>query len=197
MQKHPWPPEEPTGFAHDVRVWSRRRVWWWYLPLWLALAYVGYYQYLTPASYNCFSGLDLAIHEGGHILFRPFGLDLWVAGGTIAQLAAPLIAMYILLQQPDYFGIPLCLGWLSSSVMDMAIYMGDARAMALTLVTEGGAPIDPRVLHDWHYLFNRMGVLPHDQQISHAAIAFGNALMVASLVIGLWLMWEMARAKES
>ena len=43
--------------------------------------------------YGLFDGINLGIHEGGHLLFRPFGEFLCIADGTICQLAAPGVSI--------------------------------------------------------------------------------------------------------
>jgi len=59
------------------------------------------------------SGADLGVHEFGHILFGFAGQFIAVAGGTIAQLAAPLICAVMFWRQPDYFALTLTGVWLA------------------------------------------------------------------------------------
>jgi hypothetical protein len=57
------------------------------LPVWLYLAYVGWEQFQDPVNfYSCFSAINLCIHEGGHLLFRPFGAafqSAWLGDGKL------------------------------------------------------------------------------------------------------------------
>ena len=97
----------------------------------LILAYLGYagYRHLTDSEYgSIFSGITLAIHELGHVLFGFFGEWLAVAGGSITQLAAPVAVVLILLRQRDYFGVAFGGAWLSMSLSNLAVYVADARA---------------------------------------------------------------------
>ena len=190
----------PTGWYADFRGWCRGRNWFVRLPVWLYLAYVGVKQFQEPESYyySLFAGINLGIHEGGHILFRPFGDLLHVAGGTITQLSAPIISMFILWQQRDYFGITFCLGWLSTNLIWIGIYMADARDMALPLVTAEGAGSDNTpITHDWNYLFGYFGLLDYDKTIGLATRGLGAATMLVALVGGAWIMWEMFRAPSA
>jgi hypothetical protein len=174
----------------DIRNWCRGRSWLGRLPVWLYLLYVGVRQYQDPAFWSLFSAFNLCIHEGGHILLRPFGDLPHVAGGTLAQLAAPIAAMAILGRQRDYFGIAFGLGWLSTNLVGVGYYMADARALALPLVTaEGG---NGETIHDGNYLFGRFGLLPYDETIGLAVRGAAVVVMAAALVFGAWLMLEMA-----
>ena len=182
------------GLYANFRAWCKGRSSLVRLPIWLYLAYVGWLQYRDPENFtSLFSAINLCIHEGGHLLFRPFGNDLLhVAGGTILQLAAPIISMFVLWTQRDYFGLTFCLGWLSTNLISVGVYMSDARAQELPLVTaEGG---DGPTLHDWNWLFSYFGLLNDDTAIGLATRGAGSAVMVLALVSGAWVMGEMLRS---
>jgi hypothetical protein len=49
------------------------------------------------------------VHEAGHVLFSPFGELLEVAGGSITQVAAPILVALLFLRQREYFGIAVAL----------------------------------------------------------------------------------------
>src|SRR5436190_19244098 len=75
----------------DVIEWCRGRNWLIRAPVWLLLAYFGVRQAINPQAWTLFSGINLPIHEGGHLLFRLLGCEfLHVAGGTLLQMFAPL-----------------------------------------------------------------------------------------------------------
>lgn len=179
----------------DARDWCNGRMWFPRVPLWLYLAYVGARQFASPELYcSLFGGINLGIHEGGHLLFRFAGEFICVAGGTLAQLSAPVISAWIFAKQRDYFGIAVCLGWLSTNLVNVGVYMADARDMALPLVTVGGGSENQVVGHDWRYLFTHLGVLEFDTTIGFLTRALGSGVMLAALIAGAWLIWEMARS---
>ncbi len=196
------PPSADTTHLQDfleaVRENCRGRHWWARVPIWFFLASVGWRQYRDPQSFNLFQPINLGIHEGGHMLFRLCGELMHVAGGTLAQLAAPIIAMIILGRQRDYFGIVFGLGWLSTNLVEVGLYMADARARQLDLVYEPGATaetIDPNS-HDWGYLFSQFGLLDHDQTIGFFTRGLGTGAMVLALVLGGWIIVEMWRVNH-
>ena len=51
----------------------------------LLLAY-GIYDLRDPGRGSVLAGVDLAIHETGHLVFGPFGEFAGFAGGTLFQL---------------------------------------------------------------------------------------------------------------
>jgi hypothetical protein len=202
MNPSPWPPTTtslPVGWIADIRDWCRGRSALGRLPVLIYFAYVGYRQYQEPVEYNSwFGAINLCIHEGGHLLMRPFGNEfLHVAGGTGLQLAAPVICMLVLLKQGDYFGIPFCLGWLSTNLVGVGVYMADARARELPLVTaEGAGSGDAIATHDWAYLFGNFGLLDYDTTIGFATRALGSVAMVLALLIGAWMLGMMLQPAE-
>jgi hypothetical protein len=109
----------------------------------------------------------------------------------LAQLLAPAAAGLLLLRQRDYFGLAVAGAWLSFSLSELSIYIGDARAQQLDLL---GLTSDP--LHDWHYLLLRMGLLKFDGTIAFATRGLGFAILVGSVALGIWLLVAMARGRR-
>ncbi len=168
-------------------------MWWPRALLLLYLAYAGWRHYGDREYGSIFSGLTLAIHELGHVLFGFFGEWLSVAGGSLTQLAAPVAVALILLRQRDYFGVAVGGAWLSMSLSNLAVYVADARAEELPLVSLG----DGDVVHDWNYLLGSLHLLPRDTAIAGAIHAAALACLVLSLVLGAWLCAVMARRRTA
>jgi hypothetical protein len=123
----------------------------------------------------------IPVHEGGHLLFRWFGEFISVAGGTFLQLAAPFaLAVYFAFRRQAQ-GVAFCLFFFFEQFLPIATYMADARAQELPLLTVGDADY---VIHDWNYLFGKLGLLAHDTQIATAMRAAGWIGMIATVV---WL----------
>ena len=183
--------ESVARFLEPARQWARGRSWHWRA---LVLAYLIYAAVRTiqdPDYTSLFSGITLAFHEMGHILFMPFGHTLMVAGGSITQLVIPIAAALLLLrQQRDYFGFSVGTAWLGLSALDLARYIGDARALELPLVSLG-----PEAEHDWFYWLGRMGWLRYDTRIAGAVAALGSVVLILSIAFGVWLCLEMAASK--
>ena len=129
------------------------------------------------------------IHEGGHLLFRFFGEFLAVAGGTILQLAVPLMLATFFVFQRQIPGTAFCVFFFFEQFLPIAKYMADARAQELPLLTVGDSD---DVIHDWNYLFGKLGVLDHDTQIAHAVQILGWLGMLATLI---WFLWRSLQSK--
>jgi hypothetical protein len=69
--------------------------------------------------------------------------------------------------------------------------MADAKALALPLVTVGGGAGSIEKLHDWRYLFGRLGLLNQCEAIGAMTRFAGHVAMLACLAFGAWLLWQM------
>jgi hypothetical protein len=152
----------------------------------MLLAYLTYIAVRSLNDYEywtIFGGLTLGVHEGGHVLFSPLGELMEVAGGSIAQVAVPLLVALAFLRQREYFGISVVLAWLSMSLTNLATYIGDARDQILPLVSMGSG--DP--IHDWHFILARYAMLGDDKALARFTTFLSVLALAASVVLGLWL----------
>ena len=138
---------------------------------------------------NLFSGINLGIHELGHVLLTPFGKFLGILGGSLVQCLAPIAGMVSLYRQSDYFGVAVCGGWLSTNLFGVGTYMADAVKRELPLVS----PFSGHPIHDWNFLFGRLGWLDACEELGFLTKVAGTLVMGASLGLGSWLVWRMLR----
>ncbi len=136
----------------------------------------------------------LVFHEAGHVVFALFGEWMAVAGGTLMQLAMPLVlAAALLRRNRDPFGAAVGLWFLGVSLLDVAPYVYDALAPQLMLLSghtgeEGG--------HDWIYLLGSLGWLPRAQALGTLVHRLGALTVLASLLwAGWWLRLAYARTR--
>jgi hypothetical protein len=126
----------------------------------------------------------IPVHEGGHLLFRFFGEFIAVAGGTLLQFFVPAaLAIYFVFRRQTQ-GTAFCAFFFFEQCLPTARYMADARAQELPLLTVGDAEY---VIHDWNYLFGKLGVLDHDIQIAGVVRTIGWLGMIG---IALWFAWR-------
>ncbi|HEV7703646.1 MAG TPA: hypothetical protein VGO46_05100 [Gemmatimonadaceae bacterium] len=152
----------------------------------MLLAYLAYVAVRSLQDYEywtIFSGLTLVVHEAGHVIFSPFGEMLEVAGGSITQLAIPIIVALLFLRQREYFGITVALAWLSMSLTNLATYIGDARNQFLGLVSMGSG--DP--IHDWHFILGRYALLGDDKALARFTNFMSALTLLAAVSLGAWL----------
>ncbi len=142
-----------------------------------ALCLWGLYDLAHPARGTLLDGVDLAIHETGHLVFAPFGEFIGFAGGTLFQLIMPLVFVVYFWRRTDFHAASVALWWVGQNCGHVATYVADARAQELPLV--GGGE------HDWFYLLSATGQLPHDLGIARAVRVTGVLLIVGATVWGL------------
>lgn len=143
----------------------------------LFLLVYGLYDLSHPGRGTLLDGVDLAIHETGHLVFAPFGEFIGFAGGTLFQLIMPATFVVYFARRGDEHAASVALWWVGQNCGHIAYYAADARAQDLPLV--GGDE------HDWNYLLGRLGLLAHDQGISRAIVCTGVLLVLCSAGWGL------------
>jgi hypothetical protein len=167
--------------------------------LMLLLASLAVCLTVNHSCWTPFAPLDLVIHEVGHPLFSFFGEWMHYAGGTILQLAVPILAMISLLKQGEYFGLPLGGVWFSVNMFEIARYIADTRAQELPLATLGFAGGEPAEVKftDWEYLLDRIPGLSmeYDTDVALAVRIAAYILLWGSILLGSWMVWMMFRAK--
>jgi hypothetical protein len=152
------------------------------------------------------SDIDLAIHEFGHMLFMPFGIQflgntMMILGGSLTQVAFPLIFVaYFLRRQADrrrrdLFAAMVCLWWSGINLLSVAIYCADSRAGKLMLLD--GLTGQESEGHDWYNLLDRWGWLEHDIQIARWMRMIAFLVCVASLAIAAWTALQAPREQPA
>ena len=137
--------------------------------------------------------IDLVFHEAGHVVFRLFGRFVMILGGSLGQLLMPLIVLLVLLlKNRDPFGASIGLWWLGQSLMDLAPYIDDARAMRLTLLG-GWTGRDRPGMHDWHNILSSLGLLQADHTLAGLTDGLGVLLMLGAFVWGGYILAQQFR----
>lgn len=133
-----------TAWAAHLRDW-----------LWsLLLLPVCVYLCLTRGEYTMWDHASLILHEAGHLIFGLAGLML--IGGTLMQLLLPGLLAFHFYRHRYRLGMQVMVLWLGQNLINVSVYAADARARRLPLL--GGE----YVLHDWHVMLGRLGLLHYD-----------------------------------
>jgi hypothetical protein len=156
--------------------WTRAREPWRPLPRLAIAGWLVFYLLFLAYAFSQHGGFlfidsaNLVVHEGGHLLFGWFGRTLGLWGGTILQWLAPLLLAAYFFRERQAAAFVFCLFFFFENWLYTATYMGDARAMALPLVTTG----DPDLVeHDWNTIFSRLGLLNYDTAIAAVVRIWG------------------------
>jgi hypothetical protein len=138
------------------------------------LALVPYVGWLTFAySYHFLDGVNLIIHEAGHVVFSPLGETMGLLGGTVLQLSAPAAFVVHFLHRGRAFESAICSIWLAESLMYTGRYVGDARELALPLLGE---------IHDWNELLIRAGLLDRAELFGFVVHVLASGIAAAALL---------------
>jgi hypothetical protein len=128
-----------------------------------------------------FDGVNLAFHEGGHIVFGVLGLGsrfIMVCGGTGMQLLLPGIAAWHFYKRGARASACVAVWWFGQNCLGIGRYVADARAQLLDL-TAGG-------VHDWTYLLETVGLLIHDEGIGRG-VQIAGCLIMAFAAAGVYV----------
>jgi hypothetical protein len=173
------------------------------LALALVLAWLAWVAFRDELGYvPLLSDIDLAIHEFGHMLFMPFGIQflgstMMILGGSLTQVAFPLVFFgYFMRKQTDgrrrdLFAAMVCLWWSGINLLSVAIYCADSRAGQLMLID--GSTGQESDGHDWNNLLTRWGLLAHDTAIARWMRAIAFVVCVGSIIVAMWSALQFSR----
>jgi hypothetical protein len=140
------------------------------------LVLLTYWTYLTlfNGEVSILHSTNLVFHEAGHTIFVFLGEFAHFLGGTILQIAIPLLLAFSFLRKGDIFATLIMLWWVGENLINVSAYIADARIQQLELI--GGE-------HDWTYILGKMGILQQDLVIAKIVFFFGVFIMVGTLVL--------------
>jgi len=151
-----------------------------------------------------FDNINGIIHETGHFTFYWIRLIVWefISRGTMQDFTAaawtgfetifPIILLYKLWKEEEFYGVAFCLGWLSTSLYHTSWYMYMSRiewpvanSNFLKKLFDSVGAVGH---HDWYYLFSRMWLLEYDRiiawQVKNIAILLaGISILSATYLI--------------
>lgn len=132
------------------------------------------------SSWHIIDGVNLLMHEAGHIIFIPLGTFMTILGGSLLQILVPCLFALYFWKQDQFIEVSVMFLWIGQNFINVSVYAGDAIAMQLPLL--GGDTSG----HDWHNLFSMMGVVQHAVGISHFIYAIGIMIFLAGIGMAGW-----------
>jgi len=127
--------------------------------------------------------INLPFHEAGHIFFSPFGDLMTSLGGSLMQVLVPIACcVAFLTTSPDPFGAAVMAWWAGENLLDVAIYINDARALQLVLLGgHTGAEVEG---HDWEHILQLTNLMTWDHRIAWTTHVIGAIVMMGAIVWG-------------
>ncbi len=101
--------------------------------------------------------VDLPVHETGHLLFRPFGEFMMIAGGSLFQVIMPAVFVGYFIWYEKYYSAAIVLFWVGQSILNVFVYAVDAVVMQIVLTS--GLTGSEGSFHDWNYLLTETGLI--------------------------------------
>lgn len=131
-------------------------------------------RFANAEYWDLLDDLDLAIHEVGHLVFQPFGDHGMTIGGSLFQVLVPLAFAAYFAMRRERFATAIVLAWVAVNLLNVALYIGDARAQELPLL--GGE----NSVHDWWYLLTEWDALALDRDIARGVRMAGALAWILS-----------------
>lgn len=137
----------------------------------IASAYFLWCAY-DPTQWHLIDGVNLLIHEAGHIVFRPFGEFMMIAGGSLFQIIMPLLFVGYFAYHRKFYSAALVLFWVGESILNVSVYAADSLALQLPLL--GGSDS----MHDWNYLLSSLNLLPATAKVAGTIRVLGTLTVI-------------------
>ena len=128
--------------------------------------------------------VDLPIHETGHLLFRPFGQFLMVAGGSLFQVIMPAIFVGYFVWQRSFYSAAVVLFWVGQSILNVWVYAADAVVMQLVLTS--GFTGSEGSFHDWNYLLTTTGLISSTKMVAGIIRFIGTLVIISAGVLSVY-----------
>lgn len=128
--------------------------------------------------------VDLPIHETGHLLFRPFGEFMMVAGGSLFQVLLPAVFVIYFIRQLQYFSAAIVLFWVGQSILNVYVYANDAVAMQLVLTS--GLTGSEGSFHDWNYLLTELGLINSTPTVANIIRLLGTLTIIVAAFFSIY-----------
>jgi hypothetical protein len=131
----------------------------------------------NPLESRLIDGANLLIHEAGHLIFRPLGEFMMIAGGSLFQVIMPAIFVGYFIRQKKFYSAAIVLFWVGESILNVSVYAADSLALQLPLI--GG----PDSIHDWNWMLGQLGMLKATPKVA------GFIRLLGTLVILFAFFW--------
>ena len=148
---------------------------------WLAVYALYLIHLYRVVDFTLVYNAELVMHEAGHLLFSWMGETLTLWGGTIFQLLVPALLAISFAWRGQTTGVVFSVFFFFESLVNIAVYIADARERDLPLVTVGGGGEGSGEMHDWWNILTQLGMLEYDTRIAAVVRAIGWVGMFATL----------------
>ena len=152
----------------------------------LLIAVWGWFALVQNDQTPIFVYLNIAVHETGHVLFRPFGeLTMLIMGSGFEVLFPFAVGVVFLIRKRDLVSTAVSWGWSASALASAATYIADANDGRLALLGATG----PDTAGDWERIlgeqfFDKVYLA---DSIASTVRTFGYVLWFVALGLAAWV----------
>lgn len=133
-----------------------------------------------PYQWHLIDGVNLLIHEAGHLIFRLLGEFMMIAGGSLFQVIMPALFVGYFCYQRKFYSASLVLFWVGESILNVSVYAADAATLQLPLLGGEGT------LHDWNYLLTNLNLLSATAQVAGVIRLLGTIVIALAATGAFW-----------
>lgn len=156
----------------------------------LLIAVWGWFALVKNDQTPVFVYLNIAVHESGHVLFRPFGeLTMLIMGSGFEVLFPFAVGFVFLIRKRDIVSTAVSWGWSAGALASAATYIADADDGRLALLGATG----PDTAGDWERIlgeqfFDKVYLA---DSIAGTVRTFGFVLWFVALGLAAWvIVWN-------
>ena len=120
--------------------------------------------------------INLFIHEAGHFFLKPFGMWIYIFGGSFVQCFLPLLLAVVVGRQ-NMANVAYPGFWFAENLINVSYYIKDAPYKHLRLLAAG-------LIHDWNWLLSDS--LDSAELIGSLVWGSGLILCIATLGVGVY-----------
>ena len=152
----------------------------------LLIAVWGWFALVKNDQTPIFVYLNIAVHESGHVLFRPFGeLTMLIMGSGFEVLFPFAVGVVFLIRKRDLVSTAVSWGWSASALASAATYIADADDGRLALLGATG----PDTAGDWERIlgerfFDKVYLA---DSIAGTVRTVGYVLWFVALALAAWV----------
>jgi len=133
------------------------------------------YVCLNMGTYTFFDDVSLVVHTLGAFMFGVFGPFMKAAGGTLLQIALPVLLVRFFYRHSYVLGAQVFLFWLGQNLVNISVYAQGVQVHRLPHLAD--------TQHDWHYMLHTLAIPEYDVVIASSFFVVGVLCFVAVVLL--------------
>lgn len=136
--------------------------------------YFGFKLLTTNPPWIILDGVNLMVHELGHLLTIGMGQFINILAGSLFQCLVPILIAIYFFGQAQWFALSFCLFWIGDNIVNVSAYIADANDQILPLINDSS-------IHDWNWLLATLNLINSAEVIGRVVYFLGAIVLITSL----------------